>query len=117
VGYEINPALHMWAKLRQMATPKYWSSTQFYLGDLWKIKLHNYDVVAVYGLYPIMNRLGKKLQQELKPGSIVVSNVFEIPNWKAISSTASASSQGKGVYLYQVPECYKSSITNKKKDI
>ncbi len=116
VGYEINPALHMWVKFRQMITPKYWSSTQFYLGDLWKVKLHHYDVVAVYGLYPIMDRLGKKLQQELKPGSIVVSNVFEIPNWKAVSSTASASSQGKGVYLYQVPECYK-SITNKTKDI
>ena len=117
VGYEINPALHMWVKFRQMITPKYWSSTQFYLGDLWKVKLHHYDVVAVYGLYPIMERLGKKLQQELKPGSIVVSNVFEIPNWKAVSSTASGSSQGKGVYLYQVPECYKSSITKQTKDI
>ncbi|KAL7456401.1 hypothetical protein ACHAWC_008286 [Mediolabrus comicus] len=117
VGYEINPALHMWAKLRQMVTPKYWSSTQFYLGDLWKIRLHNFDVVAVYGLYPIMERLGKKLQQELKPGSIVVSNVFEIPNWKAVSSSASASSHGKGVYLYQVPECYSKSVTNKTKDI
>ena len=116
VGYEINPALHMWTKFRQMVTPKYWSSTQFYLGDIWKSKLHNYDVVAVYGLYPIMDRLGKKLQKELKPGSIVVSNVFEIPNWKAVSSSASASSHGKGVYLYQVPECYK-SITNKTKDI
>ena len=114
VGYEINPALHMWVKFRQMITPKYWSSTKFYFGDLWNIKLHKYDVVAVYGLYPIMDRLGKKLQQELKPGSIVVSNVFEIPNWKAVSSTASASSQGKGVYLYQVPQCYK-SITNKTK--
>ena len=100
VGYEINPALHMWVKLRQLVTPKYWSSTQFYLGDLWKTKLHNYDVVALYGLYPIMGRLGKKLQDELKHDAIVVSNVFEIPNWKPSMSS------GKGVYLYQVPECY-----------
>lgn len=104
VGYEINPALHMWVKFRQLLTPKYWASTEFYLGDLWNIKLHNYDVVAVYGLYPIMDRLGKKLQAELKPGSIVVSNVFEIPNWRA--STRVDGSVGKGVYLYQVPGCY-----------
>eukprot|EP00984_Skeletonema_dohrnii_P034402 scaffold33548_cov130-Skeletonema_dohrnii-CCMP3373.AAC.9 len=104
VGYEINPSLHMWVKFRQLITPKYWSSTEFYLGDLWKIKLHNYDVVAVYGLYPIMDRLGKKMQDELKPGSIVVSNVFEIPGWR-VSNTGG--SVGKGVYLYQVPGCYR----------
>ena len=106
VGYEINPALHMWVKFRQLVTPKYWSSTEFHLGDLWKIKLHRYDVVAVYGLYPIMDRLGKKLQAELKPGSIVLSNVFEIPNWRASTSEGSL---GKGVYLYQVPGCYRNA--------
>ena len=106
VGYEINPALHMWVKFRQLVTPKYWSSTEFYLGDLWKIKLHNYDVVAVYGLYPIMDRLGKKMQDELKPGSMVVSNVFQIPRWRA-STSIGGGSVGKGVYLYQVPGCYR----------
>jgi hypothetical protein len=114
VGYEINPALHMWVKFRQLVTPKYWTSTEFYLGDLWNIKLHNYDVVAVYGLYPIMDRLGKKLQDELKPGSIVVSNVFEIPNWRA--STSVGGSVGKGVYLYRVPECYRYTPANKTHD-
>lgn len=105
VGYEINPALHLMVKVRQLLTPKYWSSTEFHLGDLWKIKLHKYDVVAVYGLYPIMDRLGKKLQEELKPGSLVVSNVFEIPGWRA--STSIGGSVGKGVYLYQVPGCFR----------
>ena len=99
VGYEINPALHMFANIRRLLTPKYWSTTQFYRRDLWKTKLHEYDVVAVYGLSPIMNRLGKKLQEELRPGSIVVSNVFEIPGWRA-------SCVGKGVHLYRIPECF-----------
>ena len=61
-------------------------------------------MVAVYGLYPIMDRLGKKLQEELKPGCLVVSNVFEIPGWRA-STTSSGGN--KGVYLYQVPECFR----------
>ena len=63
-------------------------------------------MVAVYGLYPIMDRLGKKLQDELKPGSLVVSNVFEIPGWRANTSSIGGSA-GKGVYLYQVPGCYR----------
>ncbi len=109
VGYEINPALHLIVKLRQLLTPKYWSTTEFHLGDLWKIReLHKYDVVAVYGLYPIMDRLGKKLQEELKPGALVVSNVFEIPGWRAsTTSSGGGGSGGKGVYLYQVPECFR----------
>ena len=101
VGYEINPALHVFANCRRIMTPRYWSSTQFYMRDLWKIQLQQYDVVAVYGLSPIMKRLGKKLEEELKPGSIVVSNVFEIPGWKVKDMN-----RGEGVYLYSVPECF-----------
>ncbi len=39
--------------------------------DLWKVDLSRADVVAVYGLHPIMKQLGKKMKAELKPGSIV----------------------------------------------
>lgn len=41
------------------------------MDDLWKVDLSQVDVIAVYGLYPIMGRLGEKKEQELKPGSIV----------------------------------------------
>jgi hypothetical protein len=65
--------------------------------------LHRYDVVAVYGLAPIMQRLGTKMERELLPGSIVVSNVFEIPGWKP-------SVKGTGVYLYSIPECFAGKV-------
>ena len=106
VGYEINPALHIVANLRRLVTPRYWSTTNFYMTDLWKTKLHQYDVVTVYGLPPIMERLGHKLEQELKPGSIVVSNVFEIPGWRVSKSDTVDGGIGKGVHLYHVPECF-----------
>jgi len=106
IGYEINPALHILANLRRLITPQYWNSTSFYMRDIWKIQLNQYDVVAVYGLAPIMDKLGKKLEKELQPGSIVVSNVFSIPGWK-VSDT---SSKGKeGVFVYKVPDCFRSS--------
>ena len=106
VGYEINPALHIFANFRRLITPRYWTNTQFYMRDLWKIPLHQYDVVAVYGLSPIMQRLGTKLEEELKPGSIVVSNVFAIPGWRVSDASASGGKEKEGVYLYQVPHCF-----------
>jgi len=106
VGYEINPTLHLFSSFRRLVTPRYWDSCNFFMRDLWKIQLHRYDVVAVYGLSPIMQRLGKKLEEELKPGSVVVSNVFEVPGWRA-------SSIRDNVYLYRVPECFRGEEKNK----
>ena len=64
--------LHFWANMRRtVQAPKYWSTTDFHMQDLWKVDLSNADVIAVYGLHPIMKRLRKKMESELKPGSIV----------------------------------------------
>lgn len=56
------------------------------------------DVVAVYGLTPIMKPLGIKLREELAPGSIVLSNVFSIPGWRPESTSS------HGTHIYVVPE-------------
>jgi hypothetical protein len=49
-GYEINPLLHGFAQLRKTLTPKYWRTTSFALGDIWKVDLTKTDVVAVVRL-------------------------------------------------------------------
>lgn len=101
VGYEINPVLHAFASFRRLVqAPRYWSTTDFALRDLWKVDLRDVDVVAVYGLQPIMQDLGVKMKAELKPGAVVVSNVFAIPGWRAHGGTTG------GVHLYQVPDCW-----------
>jgi len=78
--------------------------------DLWKVQLDNVDVVAVYGLNPIMDKLGKKLQEELKPGTVVLSNVFSIPGWKQSPLSS------KGVFVYTVPSCWGTSVDTKQDD-
>ena len=83
-----------------MQAPKYWASTEFTIRDLWNVNLRTVDIVAVYGLGSIMESLGEKLKSELGPGSVVVSNVFSIPGWRA-----SSESKG-GIYHYSVPECW-----------
>jgi len=106
LGFEINPLLHAWAVSRRIAqAPKYWNTTRFTLRDLWSVDLSNADVVAVYGLHPIMDDLGKKMRREMKSGSYVVSNVFTIPGWKPIGATSK-----DGVHLYSVPESFSDNI-------
>lgn len=87
---------------RFLHASRYLSTTSFFVRDLWKVDLSNVDVVAVYGLHPIMDKLGVKLQGELQPGSLVLSNVFAIPGWRA-SRTLSE----EGMHIYVVPECWK----------
>lgn len=56
---------------------------KIYRGSFWERNLSGYDLVTVYGITTIMERLEKKLQAELKPGARVVSNGFSFPEWKA----------------------------------
>mmetsp|Transcript_4603 Transcript_4603/g.6645 ORF Transcript_4603/g.6645 Transcript_4603/m.6645 type:complete len:239 (+) Transcript_4603:132-848(+) len=101
IGYEINPFLHLFAQTRRLIqAPLYLSATNFVMKDLWKVDLSNADVVAVYGLHPMMTDLGVKLQRELRPGSIVLSNVFIIPGW-----TPSSKLSQDGMHIYIIPEC------------
>ena len=93
IGYELNPGLvgisQVWATYDRYApntTP--WLSTgsaSFYTRDLWSVNLEGADVIFVYGLSPIMERLSKKILDEA-PHSIVVSNVFEMDPklWKKV---------------------------------
>lgn len=52
--------------------------------DFWKEDLSSYDIVTVYPMALLMENLGKKLTQELRPGTIVISNGFKIPGWEEI---------------------------------
>jgi hypothetical protein len=67
------------------------------------VDLRNTDAIAVYGLHPIMRELGVKLKAELKPGSIVVSNAFPVPDWKPCAHLSK-----EGVHIYKVPGCWES---------
>ena len=52
--------------------------------NLWKTDVSDYDVIFVYGVTYMMNRLEKKLLAELKKGARVVSNNYQFPHWKPV---------------------------------
>ena len=80
VGFEMNPILAWWAraKIKRLGLQQ---RAQIKIGDFWHADLSQFDVVTVFGIDYIMKRLEKKLQAELKPGSVVISNAFVFPTW------------------------------------
>jgi len=51
--------------------------------DIMKLNLKDADIVYTYLWYDVMPGLGKKLQQELKKGAMVIANTSKFPvDWK-----------------------------------
>ncbi|MBD3251454.1 methyltransferase domain-containing protein [Candidatus Uhrbacteria bacterium] len=50
--------------------------------NFFHIDFSEYDVILLYGITYIMNKLERKLRKELKPGARVISNHFQFPNWQ-----------------------------------
>jgi len=53
-------------------------------GNFFDIDLSDADVVTMYLLTSVNERLRPKLEKELRPGTRVVSHDFEIPTWRPV---------------------------------
>jgi protein-L-isoaspartate O-methyltransferase len=80
VGYEINPWL-VWQSRRAITRAGVADRITVHWESFWRADLSQFDTVIVYGIPYIMQRLKKKLERELRLGTKVISNAFEIPGW------------------------------------
>ncbi len=79
IGLEINPLLVLWSRLKAKRR-KVTSKASFVQADIWHYQFPNETgVVFVYGMPEKMNPLWKKMQVELRPGTVVVSHAFRFP--------------------------------------
>lgn len=116
-GYEINPLLVWYSRMRikwgaippftkerlggvtlkktnkNSLTMKQFNNIKIFNQSFFSTDLSSYDIITLYATTYIMKKLEKKLQNELKPGAIVISNYFQFPNWKPSKSL-------NHVYLY-----------------
>jgi hypothetical protein len=83
VGIEINPILVVYTWLRFLFSP-YRKCVSVRWQSFWKSNMNDADVVFIYLLPIRMEKLEKLLSKKLKPGTIVVSNSFIFPHWKAL---------------------------------
>lgn len=81
IGCELAPTIWLWGKLRI-----WWSGQQidFYMRNVLKQDLHDADCVFLYLLPSLMEKLGKKFDAELKPGTKVLSYAFQFKNRKPV---------------------------------
>ena len=80
-GYEIKPELVEKSKKR-IKESGLETTAHVYLQDFWNIDLSSFNLVYIYGMDSILGRLEKKLENELRPGTKVISNIFRFPHWK-----------------------------------
>jgi protein-L-isoaspartate O-methyltransferase len=81
-GYESGPYLAFASRLRihRLGLEK---KAKIHWQDFWNLDFSCYDVLMMYTSQFTMDKLEKKIYDQLKPGARVVSNTFEFPNWKA----------------------------------
>jgi SAM-dependent methyltransferase len=83
VGYELNPILAYFTKLRALFSP-YRKNITVYCSNFWNADISDADILFVYLLPWHMERLAAKLKKEGKKNSRIVSNSFIFPHWKTI---------------------------------
>ncbi len=98
VGVEINPYVWLLSYIRVLLSGQILGVIIF-LGNYWRTDLRDADAVAVYALPTIMEKLSKKLREELKKGTRVVSNSFKIPGLGLIKEEKVGADR---IFLYRV---------------
>lgn len=70
-------------------------------GDLWRTDLGQFDVVYAFLSPAPMAALWDKAKGEMKPGSLLVSNSFPVPEQEATQTIAVPSSPPRTLYCYR----------------
>jgi SAM-dependent methyltransferase len=93
-GYEINPFL-VWISRRKIKKLGLEKKAKIYQKNFMNQNLSKYDVVCIFQIWYMMNKLKGKLKKELKKGSRIISNTWKFKGWKP-------KKEDKGIYLYEV---------------
>jgi len=81
---------------------------RFEENDLFKTDIHDASVVTLFLLNSVNLKLRPKLLRELKPGTRVVSNTFDMGDWKpdkeaSVNGVDDGTSLSQYLYLWIVP--------------
>ena len=86
---------------------RHYANSHCYRSNLWNCDFSQYDVIFAFLSPTIMPELGAKLQTAMRPGSLLISSSFAIPDWKP--ETIKQLNDIAKTQLY----CYRIADTNK----
>lgn len=99
IGYESSPIPFFFSKIRACFSRR--KNLILLRRDFFKESLSDAALVVCY-LYPeAMRILRKKFEDELRPGTIIISNTFGIPGWEPIEVHIIDDMYKTKVYLYR----------------
>lgn len=97
IGYENSPIPYIFSSLINHSP-----NLQIMRKDFFQRSLQDADLVVCY-LFPRgMEQLKPKFEQELKPGTKVVSHTFAIPGWTPTETIEADDIHCSKIYLYEV---------------
>lgn len=100
IAYEISPIPWIWSRLRLRLSHR--ENLSIRLRDFFGQDLSDAAVVICY-LHPqAMEKLRKKLEAELRPGTLVLCNTFAVRGWTPVAETGADDLHKSRVYLYRM---------------
>ncbi len=90
-GIEINPILTLYSKWRFRKI----KNIKIINKNMWNVDFSIYDRIFLFCLPKEMKKFEDKLQREMKPGALVISNIFKFNNWKPMKAI-------DNVYVYKI---------------
>jgi precorrin-6B methylase 2 len=100
IGYELNPMAWLLGRCRIIL---HRLPVAFHLRSFFSADLSKADVVFLYLFPETIEKLQRKLQNELRPGTRVVSYMFRFPQKEAVSTKKVNGYWGESsAYLYRV---------------
>ena len=96
-GYEINLWAYVICRIMNFFSR---SKAKIYLRNFEKVDLGKYDVIFCYLLNTYLMRLKAKFEEELKPGTKIISYGFEIKGWEPANVIYSNKKTGH-IYIYE----------------
>ena len=108
VGIDINPVRIAEAK-ENAKKAGVLDRVRFEENDLFEADIHEATVVTLFLLSSVNLKLRPKLMQDLKPGTRVVSNTFDMGDWKAekevtVGNPDEESYLSHHLYLWTIPQ-------------
>lgn len=98
-GIELSPLLWLISWVRSFVTP----GTRYFLGSYWKHSFSTYECIYVFLSPQPMEELWRKACWEMKPGSLIISHQFRIPEKKHLREVIVPQTRTK-LYVYRIPE-------------
>jgi len=99
-GFEVSILPWGFSKVRQIIGGQ--KNLRFRFGNFLKADLSAAALVVCYLPGPAMEKLKAKLEAELKPGALVLSNTFALAGWQAVEERTAPDIHASRVYLYKI---------------